>query len=525
VAYARTLVESLERSFAELERGQRELQRQNALLVLSSEAIEGDRLLYEELFELAPFAHLVTDRNGLVLQASSAAAALLRRPARFLTRKPLAALVEQQSRTALDHALNEVGHSADSRTLDLEFSAGTGPRIVISATVAAMRGRVPRQLRWILRDVTTERQRELELRLLARDLEARVEEGARELTAVLDHLPVGVVLVDAATREIVRSNARAAELLGAAWDGVASALDDPPRADGPDGPPVDRDDWPSARAFRGETVLGERVHMRTPDGEELHLEFSAAPVKTAEGSVSSAVIVFQDVAERERREGAIRSFVTNAAHELGTPLAGIIAAVEALQSGAKDDEEARERFIHHIARESKRLDRLTRALLVLARAQARAERAKLDVVQVAPLLNDIASGLSPVEGVAIDVSCPSDVGVLANRSLLEQALTNLAANAARYTERGEIALTAQRDGSEVCVVVSDTGPGIPADVRERLFERFVRGGERQGGFGLGLAIARESVETIGGTLEIHSPPGGGTQAVVRLPGARLLDAA
>jgi two-component system, OmpR family, sensor kinase len=271
-------------------------------------------------------------------------------------------------------------------------------------------------------------------------------------------------------------------------------------------------------------VLGELMHVRMADGEERFLESSAAPVEQADGGVISAVLVLQDVAERERREHAIRAFVTNAAHELGTPLAGIIAAVEALQAGAKDDLAHRDRFIEHIERESHRLEQLMRALLLLARSQARAEPATLEIVPLARLLADVARAIHPRPGVRVETTCADDIAAVANTTLLQQALENLAGNAARYTGRGVIRLSAEKRNGDILLVVSDTGPGIPEEVRERLFERFVRGKGDEAGFGLGLSIARDSIEATGGSLDVESTERG-TRAVVRLAGARLMDGA
>jgi signal transduction histidine kinase len=109
--------------------------------------------------------------------------------------------------------------------------------------------------------------------------------------------------------------------------------------------------------------------------------------------------------------------------------------------------------------------------------------------------------------------------------MLEQAVGNLAANSARYTESGRIALCGRTTDVGVVVEVSDTGPGISdADV-ERLFGRFTRGGERSSeGFGLGLAIVRETVEVLGGSVSIGPRRGGGTIARIFLPDSGKVDA-
>ena len=123
------------------------------------------------------------------------------------------------------------------------------------------------------------------------------------------------------------------------------------------------------------------------------------------------------------------------------------------------------------------------------------------------------------------LDCPPRLRVLANRELTEQALTNLAVNAAKYTLAGEITLSARRlDDGRVAIEVCDTGRGIAAEDQRRMLERFYRGDlsgvHDWSGFGLGLPIVVETVKTIGGELEIESTPGAGTTARVILPDQR-----
>jgi signal transduction histidine kinase len=212
--------------------------------------------------------------------------------------------------------------------------------------------------------------------------------------------------------------------------------------------------------------------------------------------------------------------VTNAAHELQTPLAAITSAVQVLQAGAKDTVTDRDLFLAHLEQACRRLERLTRALLVLARAQTGAERPHREVVPVATLLQTVADGLAPGREVAVD--CTHDVAVLANRPLLEHALTNLGQNAAKHS-RGRIVLKAARTKNTVRIEVRDCGNGISEADRERVFERFYRGHAPTNGFGLGLAIVSEAVKAIDGELELQTSPSG-TNVSITLPGARIVTA-
>jgi signal transduction histidine kinase len=229
-------------------------------------------------------------------------------------------------------------------------------------------------------------------------------------------------------------------------------------------------------------------------------------------------------AARTREETAEREFVTNAAHELQSPLTAIVSAIEVLQSGAKDTPE-RDIFLDHIEQAAGRLARLVRALLVLARAQTGAEAPKTELVALEPLLSDVASRIRPAEGVTVGVLCPPEAAALTNRELVEQAVLNVAENAAKYTPSGGIELAAQVSNGQAEISVADTGRGIPSVEQSRVFERFFRGAESgESGSGLGLAIARAAAEVLGGEVGLESTPGEGTVVRIRLPqGASLVD--
>lgn len=326
------------------------------------------------------------------------------------------------------------------------------------------------------------------------------------LHLLLGQLREGVLTIDSELR-IEYANAAARRMLGLAEDGGAQ-LPDP---------------WPGVKLRALAASLfepGAQVveAQATPDADHI---YSVAGIPAAI-ETGAAVIVVTDVSERERRERVQREFIANAAHELRTPLAVISGAVEMLETGAKDEPEERDRFLAHIANESSRLGRLARALLVLARAETRAETLRLESLPLLPLLEEVASGLRTHPGVAVEVSCPPDLAVSAQAELAEQIVVNLADNAAKLTEEGKIVLSARPAGrGRVAVEVTDTGPGIDPEDQEAVFERFYRGSDRRDGegFGLGLAIVRQAVRVLGGRVELDSEPGAGTTVRVFLPQA------
>lgn len=323
------------------------------------------------------------------------------------------------------------------------------------------------------------------------------------LHRLLARLREGVVTVDPELR-VDFANPSAAQMLGVGRLREGDPLPDP---------------WPgfplrdvAAGLFRSDAPVAE---ARVASEDERTFALVGIP---AGPGTQTAILVLADVTERERRERAEREFVTNAAHELRTPLAAITSAVEVLQAGAKEVPEDRDRFLESIERQSARLGRLTHTLLTLARAQTQDGAPRLEPLELRPLLDEIAATLEPRPGVEVAVECPPRLRVLADRALVEQALLNLAVNAAKHTEQGRIELAAESlaNGS-AAVEVRDSGPGIaPAD-QERVWERFYRGrGRDADGFGLGLAIVRQAIRVVGGNVELESTPGQGTIVRVTL---------
>jgi signal transduction histidine kinase len=271
-----------------------------------------------------------------------------------------------------------------------------------------------------------------------------------------------------------------------------------------------------AQGLFGERASVTQVHV-TPDEQHAYGVVGIP----SQPDTDWALLVVDDLTEQERRELAEREFFSNAAHELRTPLTTIIGAVEVLQAGAKEDPAERDRFLAHIERESGRLARLARAMLTLARAHSGQEPPRLEPVELAPLLREVAAGLHPHAGVLVDVEVADGLAAQANRDLLEQALRNLGENAAKHTARGSVALRAYGDGNTVTVEVEDSGPGISPEVQRHVFDRFYRGERDAHGFGLGLAIVRESVRTLGARIELDSSPGQGTVFRIHLTPARV----
>jgi two-component system phosphate regulon sensor histidine kinase PhoR len=250
-------------------------------------------------------------------------------------------------------------------------------------------------------------------------------------------------------------------------------------------------------------------------GNPLTLRLRVLP-DLAAGVVAASVTA--QAAEQQVRDATMRDFLRNAAHQLRTPLAGIAAAVEVLQAGAKDDPAERDRFLEHIDRHSRRLIRMSHGLLVLARAQ-QGGSVGLESVELGPLLEDLVSGLEPSRGSGITVDCPPKLAALCDRDLVREAIAAILENSLTHTASGAITLSARVRDNGVAVEVTDTGGGVPETYGNRIFEPFFRPTRSGDGFGLGLAIAQQAVTAMNGELSFENVEGG-ARFTVRLPAAK-----
>ena len=220
----------------------------------------------------------------------------------------------------------------------------------------------------------------------------------------------------------------------------------------------------------------------------------------------------EDTLDRQRK------FVADASHELRTPLTSILANLELLESelGGEQREMAESAL-----RSSRRMRRLVADLLLLARADAgrEAPRVPVDLVAVAREAAAEAGALSSEHSLSLDVREPVVINGAADD--LHRLAGNLIENALLHTPAGTpVTVSVRREGGWAVLEVADRGPGVPAELRGRLFERFARGeGDRapSGGSGLGLAIVKAVADAHGGRVELVEADGGGARFVVRLP--------
>lgn len=222
------------------------------------------------------------------------------------------------------------------------------------------------------------------------------------------------------------------------------------------------------------------------------------------------ILVLLDQSELQRLGRARRDFIANISHELRTPLTSIRLVVDSLLAGvarAPDDTQA---LLQKINAYVTALEHMAQELLDLAQIESGQAMVRLVPTCLRDLVQRTADRLRPQlehkqHRLTLDV--PPNLWVLADAEQLGRVLVNLLHNANKFTPAGgEIVVRAYRSNGDICVEVSDTGPGIPPQDLPRVFERFFRGDRSRasGGTGLGLAIAKHVVEAHGGTIRVES---------------------
>ena len=235
-------------------------------------------------------------------------------------------------------------------------------------------------------------------------------------------------------------------------------------------------------------------------------------------------VAFNELAQRLHQSEEVRKqFVSNASHELKTPLASIKLLSDSILQNKMDIEKIRE-FVSDIGNEANRLTRLSSKLLELTRLDTQPVEER-EPVTVLPVADRVLRMLTPVarkQNIRLLLDCPEDCILLATDDDLYQILFNLVENGIKYNlDGGQVLLHAEHVEESVCIDVEDTGMGIPAYEKEHIFERFYRvdkaRSRKAGGAGLGLSIVHDMVMRNNGMITVHDGKQGGTCFRLRFP--------
>jgi signal transduction histidine kinase len=239
----------------------------------------------------------------------------------------------------------------------------------------------------------------------------------------------------------------------------------------------------------------------------------------------------RDITERERLAEQLRQatsakerFFAQMSHELRTPINAILGYSGLIVEGIAGEVPAKAaEMVGRINRSGRHLLELVNDVLDISRLEAGKVRIECREFDLVELARDTVLSVEPqarAKGLVVRVEAPASCTVYSDPARVRQIVLNLASNAVKFTERGEVSLTvAPHEGDRVAVRVTDTGPGIGAADQEHVFAEFVQVGNRSDGTGLGLAISRRLADLLGGSLTLTSEVGRGSTFELTLPNA------
>ncbi len=344
-------------------------------------------------------------------------------------------------------------------------------------------------------------------------------------TAILNIFPDPVILLNEA-REIIFANKSAEDLLSISYAGRDLALSFR---------------HPAVLTAADEVLGGvaeRQAEISLPPPIARHLLVQIVALESKEGDTiepagATILLVFQDVTAAKVAEQMRQDFVANVSHELRSPISSLSGFIETLQGPAKDDEEAREKFLGIMGAEAARMARLIDDLLSLSRVETGEHVRPQTSVSVSEIINmtrELLGARATEHDMTIEISADDDLPVIpGDQDELMEVFQNLMDNAVKYGESGTTVSVALNridrlpdlGGVGVAVSVENHGPGIAPEHLPRLTERFYRADKgrsrKMGGTGLGLAIVKHIVNRHRGKLVIESERNNKTVFTVYLP--------
>jgi PAS domain S-box-containing protein len=362
--------------------------------------------------------------------------------------------------------------------------------------------------------------------------EARIkaEREHQRLQATIETVPVALVIVDAETGRIVLQNRTAGALIGEEPGGAAREAYW--RAFGVttrDGTPVDVRVWGAERVLQGQTIVGEELVVKHPDGREIPILVSAAPLREDNGRISGGVAAFQDITSLYEVDRLKSEFVSIVSHELRTPLTSIKGALQLLIDERRASDPDHAMLLNVALSNTERLVRIINDILDISKIEAGKLELNARPNAVDEVVRQSLQNVEPIaRGALVTLRADVEPGVPAVHVDLDrviQVVVNLLSNALKAAPpRSEVTLSARRaaDGF-VAFSVTDRGRGIAPDKVGLLFQKFQQldgaNTRKAHGTGLGLAIVKALVEMQGGRVSVESTVGHGSTFTVTVPEA------
>ena len=385
------------------------------------------------------------------------------------------------------------------------------------------------------RELATALSETRELASATAEARRRVEAAHTDLLATLETVPAALMIFN--TDGSVRLRNRAAtdvfgiepqnpELRKSYWARFKRVAKD--------GTPIPPDQWISARALAGESVINEELEIHHPDGRVFPILASGAPLRNDLGHVAGAIVAFQDISRLREVDRLKDEFVSIVSHELRTPLTSIRGSVQLVLDEPNSVPHPEHQQLLQIALNNcERLVRIINDMLDVAKIESGSITLKLKPVNVVDIVRQsiqVVEGPARLAQVTLDARLPARLRpVMVDPDRMVQALVNLLSNAVKFAPQGStVTITATGSDTNVTLTVADQGEGIAPENLHRLFRKFQQvdssSSRRKGGTGLGLAITKALVEQHGGRIFVESEVNQGTRFSFTLPAATAEEA-
>lgn len=353
---------------------------------------------------------------------------------------------------------------------------------------------------------------------LAESLEGQmyeIQQNEERINSLINHLVIGVMLLDEQRQIQILNPAMAVildqdseELIGKSYVEVTKSYGLTHMIE---------------KAYQKRTSQNDEIYFYYP--EDRILDANIVPITGKVKGELNLIVLLYDITEIRKLEKIRTDFVTNASHELRTPVTALKGFSETLLDGAMEDKEVLQQFLEIMYTESNRLDLLVNDILALSKLEQKQiplEHERIHLQGIIQSSFQLVQKQAAEKNMGLILAATSPIYMYGDEGRLKQIFTNLLTNGISYTEAGgKIEVELEQQGNEVIISIKDNGMGIPEAELDRIFERFYRvdkaRSRNSGGTGLGLSIVKYLVENLNGTIEVESKLGLGTTFIITLP--------
>jgi two-component system, OmpR family, phosphate regulon sensor histidine kinase PhoR len=370
--------------------------------------------------------------------------------------------------------------------------------------------------------------RDLADQLFYKERQARLqaEYERKQLTTILEQLPVGVAIAEAPSGKIAFSNQHLEEILGHSVSRAESLQHYPTNVLVDENrQPLPPEAWPFHRVIKQhEVIYNEEFRYLQNNQNMLTLRVKGVPIYNSQKEVTSAVVIVDDVSEDKLADQRKDDFVSMVSHELKTPITSLKMYTQlAIKQQAQDQSYDPSTTLKKIDGQADKLHRIINNMIDLTRAQLDKENYQMERVDIGSIVKEVVKDMNMAHpNRRISSTLLHKNYVMADRDRIAQVLSNLLSNAIKYSpESTEIIIKAKPDTTHLIVSVQDFGVGISSRDQQQIFNRFYQAKQKDGkvyqGLGIGLYFCAEVVKHHQGKIWVESQKGNGSTFAFTLP--------